>query len=83
MSDDKILIVKKHDTPIMNNNKKANCNHKGYGMFYICDSYTVDQHLHCISCGKILMDDLTLRYAAASSKIYKYRYACEKLYDHL
>jgi hypothetical protein len=82
-NDNKNLTVISHNTPIVDNNKRANCNHTRYGMFYMCDSHKIDYHLHCICCGKILVDDLILRYAAASSKIFGYRYGCEKLYDHL
>ena len=36
------------------------CKHKSYGMFYRCSQYNYDYHLHCISCGKYLENDITL-----------------------
>lgn len=86
MSGDKnnnTFTVKSHGNMIENNKRTVSCNHKGYGMFYMCHLYDVDHHLHCISCGKILVNDITLNTAVRNSRIFRYRYACEKLYDHL
>lgn len=66
--------------PIIVNNM---CRHKSHGMFYMCPDYEIDYHLHCISCGKILPNDITLRTAARCSKLFMYRYSCKRLCDHL
>lgn len=82
MSDNKNTLTVSSQGNVIENNKR-NCNHKGYGMFYMCHLYKTDYHLHCISCGKLLVNDITLRNAIPNSRIFRYRYACEKLYDHL
>jgi hypothetical protein len=66
------------------------CRHKSYGMFFKClpkeDGIfqgSTQPHYHCISCGRVLADDIVLRCALRTAKIFKYRYSCARLCDHL
>ncbi len=77
------ISITRHNNPIKDIKPVNICRHKAHGMFYMCSDYDTDSHLHCISCGKILPNDITLRTAARCSRIFMYRYSCKRLCDHL
>ncbi len=74
------VTVIRHTRPINISKPIDVCRHKSHGMFFKCSTYP---HYHCISCGRILADDIILRTALRTAKIINYRYSCNRLCDHL
>jgi len=63
-----------------------NCKHTTYTMFIKCrDQFG---HLHCITCASIIPNDtiftyLTIDELNESCKVYKSKYTCEHITNHL
>lgn len=64
------------------------CQHKDRTMFIKCSDHEVIDHLHCMTCGKLItmeyiMTKMDYDELCKSSKIYESRSTCQKITNHL
>ena len=75
------MIRKRNNKPLMKDDKYIlNCEHRHYNMYYQCH---LTDHLHCIRCGKILLQNIRLSKTLSTSTIYKSHKTCDHLTNHL
>ena len=78
------MIKTRHNRLIFKDGKPVlNCSHRHYGMYYKCPDKNVDEHLHCIRCGTILVHNIKLRRHMDKAKIYNSKVSHERLIDNI
>lgn len=80
------MVLKRRNKVILSDKKPVlNCAHRMYKMFFICPTYDITPHLHCIRCGSILQINISLRKKLNEPGciVYNSHISCDRLTDHL
>jgi hypothetical protein len=83
-SDSKMIIKKYRGNKVK---YKFMCSHYANSIFYRCDEWHKDEHLHCGRCGCLLKNSIKLKKTLYGSltncTVYDYRRKCENLTENV